>query len=377
MWGRSSDPETVKTVEQLFYQRPAPRGVQPLLIESSAFIRADEARAAFGVDGSGGAVAVVDTGVRGSHVDFAGRMLPGRNFTGGPSGATDDGNGHGTHVAGIIAAGDLHTGIAPGTKIVPLKVLDDYGNGSFVAVESALQWVLDHPDRGVRVVNVSFGDGANYTDEAGIAAADALRARVRELRSRGVAVVAAAGNDFFRHESIEGMAYPAILSETISAGAVYDANVGRQSYFDGSIAYETAAGQIAPFSQRLHRTTGGGARTDVFAPGAPVTASGSIGDTAVSTQSGTSQAAPVTSGVVLLLHEYYLRETRVAPSVAQIEEWLRGGVPIRDDYAERDNVVNTGKEYERLDAVGALCLARKAAVEAGANPRSQPLCEAP
>lgn len=191
----------------------------------SRLVRVRQARTAFGVDGSGLSVAVLDTGLNTGHVDFVGRILAQVNFTNDngsdPADATD-GNGHGTNVAGIIAADGDHRGIAPGAGIIPLKVLRNDGGGSFAHVRDAMQWVLDHhEEHAIAAVCMSLGAGDNSIDDSGLEA-DALNTRIQSLREKRISVVIAAGNDYFTHGSAQGMAYPAILRHSVSVGAVFD-----------------------------------------------------------------------------------------------------------------------------------------------------------
>jgi subtilisin family serine protease len=335
----------------------------PELIEVDLLVRAAAAREAFKVDGAGATVAVLDTGLRTSHGDFAGRVLQGRNFTsdnGANPSNPSDGNGHGTNVAGIICAGSIHTGIAPGARIVPIKVLGNDGGGSFAQIRDALQWTLDHrAELGISAVCMSLGAANNLASDAGLSS-DAVGLRLDELTAAGVACCVAAGNDYFTHGSAQGMSYPAIFRQTISVGAVYDANEGSFSYRSGAVAHATAADRITPFSQRLHQKVGGLCATDIFAPGAPVTSSGITSDSGSSIQHGTSQATPVVAGVVLLLQSYHLRTTGRMPSVADIQRWLaQGAVSIVDGDDEHDNVLHTGLSFRRVDAMAALTACAK------------------
>jgi hypothetical protein len=167
--------------------------------------------------------------------------------------------------------------------------------------------------------------------------------------------VVAAGNDFYGHNSVQGMAYPAIFPQTVSAGAVYDANIGGTQYASGAIAYTTGPDRITPFSQRLHPDASAAYRTDIFAPGASLTSSGIISDTSSSTMHGTSQAAPVVAGVILLMQQLYLRQHGTLPSIDVIENALRNSaVTVTDGDDEDDNVTNTGLSYLRVDALSAL-----------------------
>jgi len=332
-----------------------PDGNRLDLAQASQFIRVGEARSQYSVTGKGLTVAVLDTGIRASHRDFAGKTVTQRNYTSDNRGsATDasDGDGHGTNVTGIIAANGVHTGMAPGANVLAMKVLDNDGGGDFETIGRALDYVISNRAAlNITVVNLSLGDGGNYTASE----ADNVQSQIRSLRNAGVAVVVAAGNDFKTHRSRQGMGYPAIYAETVSVGAVYDADIGQIAYGDGAEASSTGPGRITPFSQRLHSSLSPLSRTDIFAPGAPITSSGTSSDTSSSTQHGTSQATPVTAGVLLLMQEYHLRVKGTLPSVDQLETWLRkGAAVIKDGDDEDDNVTNTGLEFHRLDALGAM-----------------------
>ena len=361
-------------------QRAQPTG-QVLLVQAAQFIHVPEARKEFKVTGEGQTAAVLDTGLRLTHVDFHGRVQARRNFTGGDPVDVKDKHGHGTNVAGIIAARKArkkvtdpsgeHEGVAPDARLVTLKVLDDSGHGDLGQMADALEWVvLHHQTHGITAVNVSISDGLNHVSDAGFAQ-HRVKAKVAALKALNIPVVVAAGNEFHTHGSKQGMGYPAILRDAVSVGAFYDADVGPQQYQSGAAAAKTAAGRLTPFSQRLHqaaKVVPSGPppalfRTDIFAPGAVMTSAGIDNDRGESDQQGTSQAAPMTTGVILLLQEYYRKtlKTQKLPTVEQLTEWLRAGAVVeKDDYGGDDNVTNTGLEFPRLDARAALAAARKA-----------------
>lgn len=355
---RSSESLYGKNVEPVEAPVQKEEAFLPELIQVDLLVRAAEARSLFNVDGDGTTVAVLDTGLRTTHVDFAGRVLPGRNFTpdnGGDPADPSDGQGHGTNVSGIICAGDIHTGIAPGARIVPIKVLGNNGSGSFAAIRDALQWVIDHHgEHGISAVCMSLGDGGNYQDDQGFPG-DAIGSRMRALADLGIVCCVAAGNDYHSHDSVQGMGYPAIFRETLSVGAVYDNDEGSFSYQSGAIAFSTAPDRITPFSQRLHAKVGTECATDIFAPGAPVTSSGILNDQGESIQHGTSQATPVVTGVVLLVQALHKRLAGKLPPVADVMRWLeQGSATIQDGDDEHDNVLHTGLAFRRVDAVSTL-----------------------
>lgn len=330
--------------------------------EVDSLIRVQRARDMFRVNGSGLTVAVLDTGLRTTHVDFAGKVAAQRNFTadnGGNADNASDGQGHGTNVGGIIVANAIHKGIATGGGIVPLKVLPNSGFGNFNAIRDALIWIRDnHQTFNISVVNMSLGDQQNHIDDAGFNG-QSIQGLVRELKDRKIVVLAAAGNEYFQFGA-PGMSFPSILREVVSVGAVYDSTIGRFEYESGAIANTTGRDRLTPFSQRLHQDQNPTTKTDIFAPGAPITSSGINNDFGESIQHGTSQATPVTAGVVMLIQEFFLKATGSLPSVDVIVDCLRnGGVPIIDGDDEDDNVPHTNKTYLRIDALSSLEAARR------------------
>lgn len=149
-------------------------------------------------------VAVVDTGVDARHPDLAQRVLPGFDFVkSAPMPVPYDDNGHGTHVAGVISAVSGNSeGIAGLThaRILPVKVLDETGYGDDALVGKGIVWAVD---QGADIVNLSLG---TYDDNP------ALRASITYAASKGVAVVAAAGNDGASGPTMYPAAYPEALA---------------------------------------------------------------------------------------------------------------------------------------------------------------------
>jgi subtilisin family serine protease len=150
-------------------------------------VRAPQAWAAG--DGHGVTVAVVDTGVDAEHPDLAGQVLPGINLLD-PGTPPADRNGHGTAVAGIVAArtdnGVGVAGVAPGASILPVKVLDAAGDGSVPVVAAGIRWAASH---GASVINLSLSNLVPGPLPAG------LRTAVDAAWAKGVVCVIAAGND--------------------------------------------------------------------------------------------------------------------------------------------------------------------------------------
>lgn len=374
---------------------PSAPSFAPLDIEVDKFVRIPQARQRFNVDGAGLAVVVIDTGLNPQHLSFAGRIIPGRNFSteGNPTDTTDR-QGHGSNVAGIIVGGELTPdiglppGIAPQANVIPLKV---FPGGQFEKINEALEWVINNrePIRNDRhvlisVVNLSLGNQTNASSLNAAALPPSLRRQqqlIQQLRELGVVVTVAAGNDYSSVDPEEGMGFPAICPETTSVGAVFDTDFPRRSdgqplveYMGGASVFEAHAGRLTVFTQRLSGVKGGVFRTDIFAPGFIVTSAGPVppnGSTedpsrTRTTQDGTSQATPVVAGIVLLLQHHYrnlmeqMGEELSLPPVDLVERCLRdGGVGITDLEDEigtkMDNVTSCGaQDLIRVDAVSAL-----------------------
>ena len=150
-------------------------------------------------------VAIVDTGVQADHPDLQGRLVEGYNVID-PSKPPDDDVGHGTHVAGIIAAqvnnNEGIAGMTWYTKIMPVKALDSTGAGTTYSVAEGIIWAADH---GADVINMSLG---NY------AQAQFLHDAIKYAYDKGVVLVAASGND-----ATDRPGYPAAYPEVFAVGA--------------------------------------------------------------------------------------------------------------------------------------------------------------
>ncbi len=143
--------------------------------------------------GKGVTAAVLDTGIN-PHMDFDHRIVYFKDFLKGQKSPYDD-NGHGTHVAGILAGSGAaslgkYKGVAPGCNIVALKILDQKGLGNSENLIKSIQWLIEnHRKYGIRIVNISVG-GINSEENN----QKAINAYADRLWEEGVVVVAAAGN---------------------------------------------------------------------------------------------------------------------------------------------------------------------------------------
>ncbi|MFD3546294.1 S8 family serine peptidase [Streptomyces sp. NPDC058655] len=199
--------------------------------------------------GEGVTAYVIDTGVRISHKDFGGRAEHGFDAVDNDQSA-DDGNGHGTHVAGTIA-GTSH-GVAKKAKIVAVRVLDDNGSGTTDQVVAGIDWVTQNHS-GPSVANMSLGGGAD----------EALDEAVRRAIASGVTFGVAAGNE----SSDAGQGSPSRVPEAVT------------------VASSTVADAQSSFSNF-------GSVVDLYAPGSDITSAWNDSDTGTKTISGTSMATP-------------------------------------------------------------------------------------
>lgn len=284
-----------------------------------ALVGASAARAQYHVDGTGMTVAVIDAGVNYNNPALGGglgsghKVVAGYDFADNSTDPMTSGIDHGTSVAGLIASSDpSNPGVAPGADIAALRVFNNQNQGDFSYVADALQWVLDNHDKyNITAVNLSLADGRNYTTnwyahDGGVG--ERITTLIGQLDAANIPVITAAGNSF---SGSQGMGFTAIVPDTISVTAT------------------TSTDQIVSDAQRLGSTVGGASATDIAAPGENITATtGSGGSGSVT---GTSFAAPIVSGAVVLMQQVYKARFNTLPTVQQLDSWLQGGSdPITD-----------------------------------------------
>lgn len=209
--------------------------------------------------GGYGPVAIIDTGIDAAHSDLTGEVTSGYNFVNNSTNTNDD-NGHGTHVAGIIAGETNNSnGVASigfNGLLMPVKVLDSSGTGTYGAVADGIVFAADH---GARIINMSLG---------GSSASQTLQDAVNYAEQKGVIVVAAAGNN-----GNTAAVYPADYAGVIAVSATTDTDT------------------LASFSSY-------GSHIFLSAPGVDITSTYNNGGYA--TMSGTSMAAPEVAGLISL-----------------------------------------------------------------------------
>jgi serine protease AprX len=256
--------------------------------------------------GVGITVAVLDSGITNDNDDFGSgknsRIIA--DVAVNPSASDyDDGFGHGTHVAGIIAGNggalknEKYIGIAPGANLVDVKLSDDNGNSTLADVIAGLEYVYENKDAlNIRVVNLSLTSSVaqSYT-------VDPLDAAVEFLWLNDIVVVVAAGN---RGSSSDAVSYPPANDPFVIVTGAYD-DKGSDEQSDDKLTKWSSRGV----------TQDGFSKPDLVAPGRSIVSSThqdaylakahgkSVVDNEYFRMSGTSMASPVVSGLVALILE--------------------------------------------------------------------------
>ncbi len=224
-------------------------------------INADDVQAT-GNTGSGAKVAILDTGIDASHEDLS--VAGGASFIDTEPDPYNDGNSHGTHVAGTVAGLNNTLGIlgvAPSASLYAVKVLDSSGSGTYSGIIKGIEWAVSN---NMDVISMSLGGSRGSTS---------LQQAVDNAYNSGVLVVAAAGNDGAKGKR-NTIGYPAKYASAMAVGAVDNSN------------------NRASFSSV-------GDELEIMAPGVNVLSS--VPGNAYDTYNGTSMATPHVSGAAALI----------------------------------------------------------------------------
>ena len=241
--------------------------------------------------GNDATVAVIDSGIDISNSAFSPctgvntpstcRIVASNSFSASPT--TD--HSHGNNVSAIVL------GVAPSSKIAALNVFDS-SNGAFVSdIIAAINWSIDNRTLlNIVAINMSLGGSTKYSSTC---SNDWSTKPIADAKDAGISVVVASGNSTFT----DGLTSPACAPEAISVGAVYDSNVGSQTWATSPSCSDstTAADKVTCFSNSASYLT-------MLAPGAYITAAGV-------TYSGTSEAAPHVAGAIAVLRAAFPNET--------------------------------------------------------------------
>lgn len=220
--------------------------------------------------GKGMKVAILDTGCDLSHPELRNRIVGGCNFTTDDNGNREvfkDYNGHGTHVAGTIAAernGTGVTGVAPEADLLIVKVLDKNGSGTYEWIIQGIQYAIEQK---VDIISMSLGGPTDMP---------ALHEVIKEAVSNGILAVCAAGNAGDGDDSTDELGYPGSYNEVISVGAV-------------------------DLEWRSSRFTNSNNEVDLVAPGERILSTYLDGKYA--SLSGTSMATPHVAGALALIKD--------------------------------------------------------------------------
>ncbi|GAA0496614.1 serine protease Isp [Salinibacillus aidingensis] len=275
-----------QVIEQMDNTNQVPEGVR--------FIRAPEVWEKS--RGRNQTIAVLDTGCA-DHKDLRNNITGGRNFTNDDNGNTEiytDYNGHGTHVAGTIAAtedGDGIAGVAPEAQLLIVKVLDENGSGQYDWIIQGIQYAVEQE---VDMISMSLGGPEDVPELH-----EAIKTAVHE---HNIPVVCAAGNEGDGDHETKELAYPGSYNEVISVGAI---DLERNS---------------SDFSNSNKQV-------DLVAPGEQITSTYLDGKYA--TLNGTSMAAPHITGSLALIksieNENFGRNLTEAELYAQL---IKRTVPL-------------------------------------------------
>jgi subtilisin len=274
-----------------------PTGVRRIGAEYSPTAKIDSWDERVDVD-----VAVLDTGIDRDHPDL--NVVGGTNCA--PGRGDKDGHGHGTHVAGTIAAKDNDSGVvgvAPGARLWAVRVLDNTGDGTISDIVCGIDWVIAHADT-IEVANLSLRMEGRDDDKCGRRNRDPLHRAICRGVAKGVTFVAAAGNNAANTRDSVPAAYDEVI--TVSALADFDGQPG--AYAHPSCRYDEDD-TFASFSNY-------GPAVDLIAPGVCITSTWPGGGYEV--MSGTSMATAHVSGAAAL---YKARHLSASPS--QVERVLR------------------------------------------------------
>ncbi len=242
--------------------------------------------------GTGVHVAIIDTGIDTSHPDLAANIAGGFNCSDGPSAAFQDGNAHGTHVAGTVAALDNSlgvVGVAPQAKLWAVRVLDDFGSGSDASVICGIDFVTSKgPANGgpIKVANMSLGRRGVADKACGTQNNDPMHAAICRSRDAGVTYVVAAGNSASDASTFVPAAYD---DAVITVSALADSDGAPLSA--GAVTEHAADDTFALFSNF-------GSVVDLAAPGAAILSTSPAAK--YRTLSGTSMASPHVAGAAAL-----------------------------------------------------------------------------
>ncbi|MGV8151545.1 MAG: S8 family serine peptidase [Candidatus Nanoarchaeia archaeon] len=281
--------------------------------------------------GNGETICVLDTGVNFSHPDLIGKNKTcivdcfEKECT--PNCSVIDDNGHGTHVAGIISANGGIKGIAPGSSIIALKILDENGEGSDNAVfdlTNGIKWCIEKRNTyNISIITMSLGTVINYSSYCDSSFTSTLTKVINNATFYNISIIAASGNS----GNISAMSAPACINNVTSVGAT------------------TKLDAIASYSNRNNLT-------DLFAPGGSQDnqvngINSTYNDGTYEGGYGTSMAAPHVAGAFAVVRQFYILQSGRVPTSREIQNTLNATGKIINDASSLLN-------FSRIDIYSAI-----------------------
>ncbi len=271
-------------------------------------------------------VCILDTGVNYTHPDLGGcygnnsassdcKVLGGYNYVNSSDDPMDD-NGHGTHVAGIVAANSTPLGIAPDADLISIKVLNDQGSGFISDAVLGVEWCANNATAfNISVISMSLGTSDVYETNCD-GSFTSLANAIDDAVGKNIVVLAAAGNA----GNTTAISSPACITNATAVG-------------------------WSDKSDNIHSSSNRNSLVKLFAPGSTINSTNING--VYEENSGTSMATPHVAGLIALLKQYY-NDTSLSVNTSQIiQELEETGKTIFDDSA-------TGLTFYRIDAYNAL-----------------------
>jgi subtilisin family serine protease len=284
------------------------------------------------ITGIGETICILDTGINFSHPDLALKNKTGCliDCINSPSGCFEncslkDDHGHGTHVAGIVAANNSAKGVAIGANLIGVKILNAAGSGDRSEIYAGLDWCIANADTyNISIISMSVGTDcvqnpqwcySSYCDDVGIE--NSIAIRVNNATAHNISVVVAAGNN----QNYTSISSPGCIK-----------NVTTVSATDKSDNLDTS------YSNRNNMT-------DLVAPGTSINSTKSTGG--YETRTGTSMATPLVAGAFALVREYFRLQNGRVPTPIEIQNALNAtGKRIPD--------VQSNMNYSRINIYAAI-----------------------
>jgi cell division protein FtsL len=240
-------------------------------------------------------VCIIDTGV-----DFTHPALVGRNVTCNidcakascsESCSTTIVDGHGTHVAGIVA-NNVSKGVSPSANIIGLKVFNDTGSSSTTWIKNAIDWCNNNADvYNIKIISMSLGTENLYSSNCD-SEFDSFSTSINNSFAKNISVVVASGND----ANATHMSSPACIINSIPVGSTYDANVGGISWGNPIVCTD-----VTSSLDKIVCHTNRNSILKILAPGAMINSTELGG--AYNNRGGTSMATPHVSGAIAIINQ--------------------------------------------------------------------------